>query len=162
MGSGITEDKLLKMLSARNHLGETFFHEVCKNSLLSLLDRVAMCLDNKIPTILAISNVDGVQCTHTIVNCEEYAKEMMEIVVNLGADINGQERCGGCTSLHLCVQKKNYKLAKWLCERRKTNLEAKNYAGETAYHLAYKKNDDKMMKILETAGAMCDPPSDSE
>ncbi|XP_061719977.1 NF-kappa-B inhibitor cactus-like [Cydia pomonella] len=156
-------NKLCEMLSVRNHLGETYFHEVCRTALPSLLDRVARCLDDEIPTILAIKNYNGEQCTHTIVKYEEkYAKEMMETVVDLGADINGQEGCGGFTPLHLCVWQKNYKLARWICGQRKTNLEAKTYAKKTAYQLAYEKKDDEMMKILKKAGAKCDPPKDDD
>ncbi|CAG4958943.1 unnamed protein product [Colias eurytheme] len=63
-------------------------------------------IDGPIPSILTTRNHNGEQCTHIIVkNKDIYAQEMMNIVLQLGADTNGQEWLGGSTPLHLCFVK---------------------------------------------------------
>lgn len=131
-------------------MGDTFFHEACKARSLALLRRAEESMDEPIPSILTIRNYNGEQCTYIIVkNKDVFAREMMEIVLNLGADINGQEALGGFTPLHLCVWEKNYDLAEWLCEATGIDLKAKIYAGETFYQLARQRNDHQIMKMVK-------------
>ncbi|KAG8039270.1 hypothetical protein G9C98_003577 [Cotesia typhae] len=109
-------DLILQMLSSRNASGGNYFHEACQAGSLALLLRAAEWMNRPIPSILTVRDYDGEQCTHIIVKNKDFCtKEMMEIVLNLGADINGQEWLGGSTPLHLCVWERNYELAEWLC-----------------------------------------------
>lgn len=150
-------NKFLDMLSARNFSGGNYFHEACQIDSLSLLIRAEEWMDGPIPSILTIRNYNGEQCTHILVkNKDIYAQEMMNIVLQLGADINGQEGLDGCTPLHLCVWERNYKLAEWLCREPGINLEATNYAGQTVYQLALERDDKIMMKMMKRAGAKCE------
>nr|ACE75201.1 viral ankyrin [Glyptapanteles flavicoxis] len=150
-------NKFLQMLSTRNTLGDNFFHEACKASWILLLRRAENMIDEPIPTILTTRNYNGEQCTHLIVSTKDiYAQEMMKIVLNLGADVNGQEACGGFTPLHLCVWKKNYALAEWLCKVPGINLEAVNYANQTVYQLARECDEYQIMEIVKKAGAKCE------
>nr|ACE75325.1 viral ankyrin [Glyptapanteles indiensis] len=151
-------NKFFQMLSTRSSLGDNFFHEACKAFSIALLRRAEEMIDEPIPTILTTRNYNGEQCTHLIVNIKEiYAQDMMEIVLDLGADVNGQEACGGFTPLHLCVLKKNYGLAEWLCKVPGINLEAVNYANQTVYQLALECDERQIMEIVKKAGAKCEP-----
>lgn len=81
----------------------------------------------------------------------------MEIVVDLGVDINGQEWLGGFTPLHLCVWKENCDLAEWLCQAPGIDLEATNWGGQTVYQLAFERNGHQIMEIMTMAGVKCEP-----
>lgn len=86
-------DRLLQFLSAQNNYGDNYFHEACRTSSMDLVKRAAASLDYPIPAILAQRNLNGEQCTHVIVkNQKDYSVEMMQIVVDLGADINDKEK----------------------------------------------------------------------
>ncbi|AEE09523.1 viral ankyrin [Cotesia vestalis bracovirus] len=151
-------DMILQMLSARSASGGNYFHEACQAGSLALLLRAAEWMDRPTPSILTVRNYSGEQCTHIIVkNKDIYAQEMMNIVLNLGADINGQEWLGGFTPLHLCVWERNYELAEWLCRAPGIDLEATNYAGQTVYQLALERKDNQIMEMMKRAGAKCDP-----
>lgn len=94
------------------------------------------------PSLLNERKENGEQCTHIIARSRnDYAREMMYIVLKLGADINGQESLSGFTPLHLSIWESNYELAEWLCERPDINLGATNYAGQTIYQLAVERKD---------------------
>ncbi|CAH2086223.1 unnamed protein product [Euphydryas editha] len=84
---------------------------------------------------------------------------MMRRDLELGADINGQESLNGSTPLHLCEEERNYELAELLCERPDVNLNATNYAGQTAYQLALERNNFLLKKMQIDAGYKV-PPSD--
>lgn len=143
---------LFEMLSTRNASGGNFFHEVCEVRSLFLLERASQFIGGLIPSILSTRNYNGKQCTHILVNYQDVcAQAMMEILLNLGADINGQEELGGCTPLHLCVTEKNYILAEWLCNAPGINLGATNYAEQTALQLAVERKDFRMIEIVKKA-----------
>ncbi|KAH0545678.1 hypothetical protein KQX54_002312 [Cotesia glomerata] len=143
----------LEMLSARNSSGGNYFHEACQAGSLALLMRAKVWIDQPIPSILITRNYNGEQCSHIIVkNKNIYAQKMMEIVLKLGADINGRENLGGFTLLHLCVWERNYELAEWLCRAPGIDLEATNYARQTVYQLALERDDNQMMEIIKRAG----------
>ncbi|CAD6244188.1 GSCOCT00014309001.2-RA-CDS [Cotesia congregata] len=146
------------MLSARSYSGGNYFHETCEAGSLALLMRAEEWMDQPISSILTRTNYNGEQCTHILVrNKDIYAQEMMNIVLKLGADINGKEGLGGFTPLHLCVYERNYELAEWLCRAPGINLEATNFAGQTVYQFALERNDIQIMEILRKAGAKCEP-----
>ncbi|AAW51789.1 viral ankyrin [Bracoviriform demolitoris] len=141
---------LYEMLSARNGSGGTYFHEACQANSIALLWRAAGMLDESHPRILNIRDYKGAQCTHIIATSNVSCSiDMMNIVLQLGADINGQEGLAGLTPLHICVNKKNYALAEWLCQAPGIDVKVENFGKETPYDLACKMEDRKMMKIFE-------------
>nr|AOH69093.1 hypothetical protein A6F54_18 [Microplitis mediator bracovirus] len=152
--------KLYKMFSARNGSGGTYFHEACQDNSMSLLWRAADMVDESLPKILNVRDHNGAQCTHIIAASNvSYPIDMMDIVLQLGADINGREGLAGHTPLHICVMKKNYALAEWLCQAPGIDVEAENFAQETPYDLACKMGDRKMIEILEKYRKKCELPS---
>nr|AGO14416.1 ANK6 [Cotesia sesamiae Mombasa bracovirus] len=134
-------DLILQMLSPRNASGGNYFHEACQAGSLALLLRAAEWMDRPIPSILTVRDYD----------------DMMEIVLNLGAGINGQEWLGGFTPLYVCVWERNYELAEWLCRAPGIDLEATNYAGQTVYQVVLEQKDNQIMEMIKRAGAKCDP-----
>ncbi|CAH2086222.1 unnamed protein product [Euphydryas editha] len=94
-------NKFLDMLSARSSSGGNYFHEACQAGSLALFIRAGQWMDQPIPSILTLRNNNGEQCTHILVkNKKIYAREMMNIVLQLGADITA--RNGSVVSL-LCT-----------------------------------------------------------
>ncbi|XP_044590340.1 NF-kappa-B inhibitor cactus-like [Cotesia glomerata] len=153
-------DGLLQFLSAQDNNGDNYFHEACRDNSLDHFERVVKFIECPIPAILAKRNSSGEQCTHIIVKSQEhYVVEMMKIVVDLGADINGKEAFSGFTPLHLCAKKKNYELAEWLCQVSWIDLDARNHKGHTAWHMAYINDDFKMMSILRKSRTNPKSPS---
>lgn len=142
-------DGLLQFLSAQDNNGDNYFHEACRGNSLDHFERVVKFVEYPIPAILTQRNSSGEQCTHIIAKSQKhYAVEMMKIVMDLGADINGKEKFSGFTPLHLCVWKKNYELAEWLCQVPWIDLDARDHKGHTAWHMAYVNADFKMINIL--------------
>ncbi|CAH2089028.1 unnamed protein product [Euphydryas editha] len=152
--------KWIEMMSDKNFFGENYPRPECEASPLTHLERTeSRCMDQPMSSPLTERNYNGEQCSHMIAKCKDFnAREMMRRVLELGADINGQESLNGSTPLHLCVEERNYELAEWLCERPDVNLEATNYAGQTAYQLALKRNDSLLKKMLIDTGCKV-PPS---
>lgn len=148
------------MLSARNGSGGTYFHEACQANSMALLWRAADMVNESHPQILNVRDHNGAQCTHIIATSNvSFPIDMMDIVLQLGADINGREGLAGNTPLHICVMKKNYALAEWLCQAPNIDVEAENFGKETPYDLACKMEDRKMIKILNKDRKKCEPPS---
>ncbi|XP_008547676.3 NF-kappa-B inhibitor cactus [Microplitis demolitor] len=105
----------------------------------------------------------GRQCIHMVALYDRKNAIMkIEILVNMGADINARERNTGNSLLHIAVKTKNYELAEWLCREPTVNLGAINYEHHTAYHMAYYLHDEKMKELLITNRAVCDNPEGIE
>ncbi|AAW51782.1 viral ankyrin 2 [Bracoviriform demolitoris] len=89
------------------------------------------------------------QCVHIVV-CEDKvnAIKKLKVLLEMGADINGQERKGGNTPLHLAVHSNNYKLVKWLCKQPSINKTALNYAQKTPHDIAIERIEKKINNAL--------------
>ncbi|CAD6243721.1 GSCOCT00013118001.2-RA-CDS [Cotesia congregata] len=103
----------------------------------------------------------GRQVTHAVAEDDQAnAKSKIEILWNMGADINAKELIMGNTLLHIAVITRNYLLAEWICRTPGADLGAVNSLQDTAYQVAYRISDLGMMEVLRTNGAVCDDPSD--
>nr|AGQ20223.1 AsIV-cont00109-ORF2 [Apophua simplicipes ichnovirus] len=142
----------LDMISWSNTNGENFFHEVCRTGSYELLVRVEPYLDDDSRHLLKVVNHQGQSCMHIAVN-HSRSVEIMNILRNMGADINGRTSTGGFTVLHEAVVNKAYDVAEWLCQEPDIQIQAKTSANLTAYQLAFVLNDSKMMAILKKYGA---------
>lgn len=102
-------------------------------------------------------------CTHIVARYDQENTLMkIEILSNLGADLNARETKTGDTLLHIAAINKNYQLAEHLCQDTRINKDAINFAHQTPYHLAYLSRDSRMIEIFKTNGAVCDDPIDSD
>lgn len=80
----------------------------------------------------------------------------------MGADPNAVDENEGETVLHQAIHYDDAELTRWLCWYTDIKLNAKNYRGETAYQIAFEKKNEKLMKLLQKAGADCEEPQMSD
>lgn len=142
----------------------TIFHEIAHKGSMVLLDRVSHFVTHSTKFLLKERNYNGQHCIHIVAYTHkgQLAIDLMEKLVNLGADINAKTKTEGDTVLHQAVRSKNYELVVWLCQHSTINLDALNRAGWTAYRVAYGENDKTMMNILENFRAGTEIPSESD
>nr|AYU58924.1 ankyrin 5 [Microplitis similis bracovirus] len=142
-----------------NQEGHTF-HYICRaGNINELVDMVPVILQNR--DLLFQYDHEGKQCTHIAAEYDvSNAMMKIELLVMLGADINSRELNLGNTLLHIAAGTENYQLADWLCEKPGVELGAINFLHKTAYHIAYERQNARMMEILRVNGAVCDDPID--
>nr|ABH10021.1 vankyrin 2 [Campoletis chlorideae ichnovirus] len=148
----------IRGLVGRNDItGNNIFHELAEVGSLTLLYRIRDNIDESFHSILQETNNDGESSIHIAVKKHrgEHAIKLVEVLVSMGADLNGTMGTSGCTVLHITVWRKDYTLAKWLCQQSRINLHAKGWYGLTAYHMAVIENDEQMMDIFKAYGATC-------
>ncbi|XP_063219673.1 NF-kappa-B inhibitor cactus-like [Bacillus rossius redtenbacheri] len=152
------------VFGARNNRGDNFLHDICHHGCLSLLLRAEWCLDQTHNLLLQQFNYEGYQCVHIVVQRHrgQKALQLLEVLMDMGADLNAPDRTSGSTPLHLAVINEDYELVTWMCQEISVNLESCDYSRLTAYQVAWKRNDYKMMKIFEKFDADCDQPYSSE
>lgn len=90
----------------------------------------------------------GRKSIHTAaIQDQNNAVEKIKALVQNGVDINARELRTGNNLLHIAVKTRNYRLAEWLC-RQPIQKEAVNFNYETAYRIAFKARDLRMMQLL--------------
>lgn len=138
--------------------GETIFHELAKLGALRILYRIQELTTESFDDLLQLENNRGKLCTHVAAKYHNgfLAIDLIEVLVAMGADLNGRNGSTGETVLHGAVHNGDYELAEWLCGQPGMDLGARNYNGLTAYQLAYKLNDVQLKRILQKAGADCE------
>lgn len=142
----------------------TIFHDIAHKGSIVLLDRVSQFITHSTKFLLKKRNYNGQTCIHIVAYTHkgQLAIDLMEKLVNLGADINAKTKPEGDTVLHQAVRCDNYELVVWLCQHSVINLDTLNGAGWTAYRVAYGQNDKRMMNILEIFRANTEIPSESD
>lgn len=151
-------------LFGRDHeTGETIFHELAKLGALGLLYRIYEQNTRSFVDLLQIKNHEGDLCTHVVAKYHSgfLAIDLIELLVLMGADLNGSTSCARETVLHRTVYDGDYELVEWLCRQQQINLDAENYSGLTAYQLAYKRHDEQLKRIFRKAGANCEEPEET-
>ncbi|KAG6558336.1 viral ankyrin J4 [Microplitis demolitor] len=146
------------------YTGENIFHVIAKKGWLKMLCAFEGLVDEKTKERLRKRNYHGNTCLH--IATEEHrgrqAIWLIEKLVEYGADLDEKKHCDGDTVLHMAVKKGDYKLATWMCQQLSIDLEVENYRSLTAFQVALKRGDEKMMEILETHGAIIQEVTDSE
>nr|AOH69129.1 hypothetical protein A6F54_56 [Microplitis mediator bracovirus] len=130
--------------------GENILHAMCRHGNLFFLSILAQSINKNYRYLLNEYNREGRKCIHiaAVLHKGQVATDIITILVNFGADINGRVLCTGDTVLHIAVYLKDYYLAKWLCRRGGINRNARNYAGLTPFLIASKNNAKQMMTVL--------------
>lgn len=159
----MTSEVFFTMISATNAKGRNYFHDACHAGSIPLLCRVQPFLQVEDQSLLQEYDNEGYQPIHVAVMMQGGgpAAYMIELIVVMGADINGRDRLGGDTALHLAIHRSDYYLVEWLCNQANIDIDAVNYARSTPFQLAWTKDDPRLMKILRDHGADTEPPSDS-
>nr|AAX37362.1 putative ankyrin 2 [Tranosema rostrale ichnovirus] len=143
--------------------GNTIFHDLAEDGALRVLYRIRDWIDG--PSILQIKNYSGEFPIHSVVKWHRgfRAIHLIEVLVQMGADLNAKAGSSGDTVLHMTTYGDgDSKLAEWLCEQPQIDLNVRNYARQTAYGLAFKTINLQLMTILRNSGAKCETPETSE
>lgn len=136
---------------------------MCRHGNSLALSIIAQSINKNYQYLLNEYNREGRKCIHiaAVMHKGQVATELIIILLNFGADVNGRVLCTGDTVLHIAVYLKDYYLAEWLCRRSGININARNYVGLTPFQIARKKNDKKMMMILWDNYFVCKPTRSS-
>lgn len=142
---------------------ETILHELTRAGAFKEIWRMHQRAPGQFYHSLRIDDDEGELCTHLAAKLHRgsLSINIMSVLERIGADLNAKNKCAGDTVLHTAVRYANYKLVEWLCTQPLINLEADNYAGLTAYQLAYKNEDEQLMKMFHSAGANCEEPEET-
>nr|AFH35115.1 vankyrin 1 [Hyposoter didymator ichnovirus] len=137
--------------------GNTIFHELAYIGSLTLLKRFRNNLDEPCTFILQQFNSDGEFSIHVAANVHRdlHAIQVIELLRDLGADLDARDDQLGITVLHIAVHYSDYVLAQWLCAQSQIDINAEDVDGDTAYQLALQNQDQQMMDILRSYGARC-------
>ncbi|XP_074844658.1 NF-kappa-B inhibitor epsilon [Carettochelys insculpta] len=102
------------------------------------------------PQDLQLQNWQGLACLH--ISTLKGNLQLMELLLQSGADINVQDGTSGKTPLHLAVESRDHKAVKYLLSKG-AHVDALMYNGCTPLHLAVGRKDAAMAAILYHSGA---------
>ncbi|XP_043119320.1 nuclear factor of kappa light polypeptide gene enhancer in B-cells inhibitor, alpha b [Puntigrus tetrazona] len=125
--------------------GNTALHIACRKGSLACFSLLTQGCRQQLPAILQTPNYNGQKCIHVVAN-QGYLS-LLESLIQLGADINAQERCNGRTALHLAVDLQNFELVKLLITKG-ADVHSFTYGGHTPYHLTYGRANTDIQKVL--------------
>lgn len=148
-------------LFAQNPItGDTIFHELADAGSVTLLHRIRKTIDGPYDSTINKLNFHGLTCIQVAVKSHRglHAVQLIELLVEMGADLNAPDNLSGSTVLHHTVWYRNYQLAKWLCRQPHINLDARRCDGVTAYQMASMEQNKRMKEILRANGANCEEP----
>ncbi|XP_057322095.1 uncharacterized protein LOC130665643 [Microplitis mediator] len=132
---------------------QSTFLRICRTgSIYELMEVIPFIKDRN---LLHRYDRHGRQCIHTVAwHDKANAAMKIEILMQSGANISAKELGTGNTLLHIAASTENYLLTDWFCQQLGVDLGANNDQHETAYYLAYKVRDQKMIKLLKAHGVM--------
>nr|AOH69156.1 hypothetical protein A6F54_87 [Microplitis mediator bracovirus] len=134
--------------------GENILHYLCREGDITNLMAFKNVISDANRHLVRQYNRHGKQCVHIVSNPGiADPQEKLKLLMEWGADINGQERVFGNTPLHITAYTRNHKLATWLCNQPGINMGLYNYLFKTPYYVACERNDIKMINILRAKGA---------
>lgn len=76
----------------------------------------------------------GQTCLH--IAAAKGQTELVEQLLRVGAEINGQEGLGGKTALHLAIENGHRQVVYFLVQEQRSCLNAVTYGGDTPYQIA--------------------------
>lgn len=145
--------------------GRTIFHELVDDAAFAALLRLRNKNKGQWIDLLKVKDNRGFTCIHSAARIRSQtvsANNVIEILLQLGADLNAVDEQAGETVLHHAIHYDDVELSIWLCCQSQINLNAKNNSGKTAYQIAFEKKNEKLMKLLRKAGADCEEPQMSD
>nr|AAX56957.1 vankyrin 1 [Ichnoviriform sonorense] len=141
----------IQQLFGRNHnSGENILHEIVRTGSLELLYRIRDNYGGPLHFLLQEFDNYGKNCIHLAADTHRgrHAIRIIQVLIELGADLNAGDYSLNMTVLHLAVHHKDYALAKWLCQQPNLDINAMSFDGMTAFGIAYSEGDYQMMIML--------------
>lgn len=147
--------KFAKVFGKNPETGKTIFHEIAEAGAIQRLRCIRDNAKGPVAAFLREPNKSGDLCTHVAVTAHRGAKaiQLLNVLVQLGADLNALNETTHFTVLHLAVIHSDYELAEWLAKQPHINLNIQGWDGLTAYEMAFIDFDQRMMEILIAHGA---------
>ncbi|AIK25693.1 Vank5 [Hyposoter didymator ichnovirus] len=156
----MTNSQIAKLFAKNPITGDTIFHELADAGSVPLLKRIRETIDGPYDSIINELNFHGLTCIHVAVKLHRglHAIQVLELLVEMGADLNAPDNLSGATVLHDTVWYEDRELATWLCQQPHINLDARRWDGVTAYQMASMEQNKRMKEILHSHGASCEQP----
>lgn len=145
----------IQNLFGRNHVsGDNILHEIVQTGSLELLRRFRDNYVVPLDSLLQEVDLFGRTCIHVAADTHRghHAILIIQVLTELGADLNARDCPLNMTVLHIAVYHKDYELAKWLCQQPNLDINATRFDGLTAYEIAYLANDHQMINSLTPNG----------
>ncbi|XP_057319147.1 uncharacterized protein LOC130663739 [Microplitis mediator] len=136
----------------QTYTGENIFHVIAKLGWLKTLYTLNVLIDEEIKPWLQMRDKKGDTCVHIAAyrNRGQQAIQLIEKLVDYGADLNARRQYHGDTVLDIAVQRRDYELAVWLCKQPSIDLQTEKYFQHVAHQVALEESHEKKMEILET------------
>ncbi|XP_007891530.1 nuclear factor of kappa light polypeptide gene enhancer in B-cells inhibitor, alpha b [Callorhinchus milii] len=132
-------------LGLRDVKGNTPLHIACEMNS-SCVQAISECSTRlHIQSLLDNRNYNGLTCLHLAVKNRHY--QMVNYLIQLGANINAQETSSGRTALHLAVEEQDADMVSLLLVCR-ADPNALMYNGCTAFHLTVGRDNHKIQMEL--------------
>ncbi|BFZ07441.1 hypothetical protein BsWGS_10479 [Bradybaena similaris] len=160
-------------VDVRDQVGNTPLHNACRlgyeDVVRTLLKPVEYqeTLQNKynipyqrLPQDLESRNYEGLTCLHLAAIGGHI--NVMELLLEVGANVNAVEGKSGKTVLHFAVDWGNMTMIKFLLSQQSIDINARTYAGLPPILLAYGRGNVDVMDELYSRGAICESLSLSE
>nr|AAX56953.1 vankyrin 1 [Ichnoviriform sonorense] len=145
----------IRKLFGKNRVTKnTIFHELAHAGSLTLLYRVRDNIDEPCSSILQEVNADGDYSIHVAAKTHrgQLAVRIIQVLLELGANLNAKDRVWNFTVLHVAVERDDYVLAKWLRHHPQIDLDARGWDGLTAHETSLITCNKEMMDIFRTDG----------
>nr|AGQ20116.1 AsIV-cont00008-ORF1 [Apophua simplicipes ichnovirus] len=119
---------VLELLETHISTGNSKFHEMALRGSLVALRKIRDNLDHPIVEILRKWNNHGETCLHlaVLMNRGQHAINIIEILVELGADLNARNMSGH-NILHYALQNEDRELTNWLLLRQDLIISDQEY-----------------------------------
>ncbi|XP_075790672.1 nuclear factor NF-kappa-B p100 subunit isoform X5 [Pelodiscus sinensis] len=131
--------------------GNSLLHLALQTGDEAMLRTLLGHLGSSAPGLLGTPNYHGLLPVHLAVRVKSLA--CLDLLVRMGADVNGAERQGGRTPLHLAVEMESLNVAAHLVKKLGADVNARTFAGNTPLHLAAGLGSPVLTKMLIKAGA---------
>lgn len=147
----------MKLFAADPITGFTIFHEAAYAGSLELLYRIRDLITQPYQSLLQEYNNNGELCIHVAARVHRgmRAIQVIQALLQLGADLNGVDCIHKFTILHQAVTNDDHILAMWLISQPSMNLELKSWDGLTASHKALIDGDEQMKYIFPDNRIFC-------
>lgn len=131
--------------------GQTALHLACQGGDVNCVYAIRdVTQGSRFQIRLDLKNFQGCSALH--VATLNGSQQLVETLLDMGADINDQDSNSGRTPLHHAVEAGKYHVAEYLISRG-ADVNKVTFAGNTPLHTASGREMDQMAKLLMTHGA---------